>query len=346
MLPPLIRKARTMLSIAKNPLFFFDDDPDGLCAYMILSHFTRCGHGSMVKAKPYIDRSYLAKVEEYHPDLIVILDVPIVEQEFIDAVKVPIVWVDHHQPLERPGALYVNPRQFDLHANFPTTRLAYMISPKEEDLWIAMAGSVADYHLPDFTPEFIARYPDLLASGQTIEQARYDTEIGKVPRILTFLLKGRTSEVKKSIAILIRLQSPYELLRQETPAAKYLMKRYQTINRPYQRLLTRAKKVTPMGRILLFTYQEDEFSLTSELSNELSHLYPNHTIIVAREKSGEMKCSVRGKNPPVLSALTPALVGIDGYGGGHEVACGLVVKVQDWDRFLDRFEEELDKRRQ
>ena len=42
--------------------------------------------------------------------------------------------------------------------------------------------------------------------------------------------------------------------------------------------------------------------------------------------------------PPILEH---ALRGVEGYGGGHEHACGACVKVEDWDLFLEQFKEQL-----
>ena len=42
--------------------------------------------------------------------------------------------------------------------------------------------------------------------------------------------------------------------------------------------------------------------------------------------------------------LDLALKGCDGYGGGHEHACGLVVKQDDWDKFYAVFSEEVEKK--
>ena len=36
-----------------------------------------------------------------------------------------------------------------------------------------------------------------------------------------------------------------------------------------------------------------------------------------------------------------ALVGLEGYGGGHDYACGTCVKDKDFNVFLERFKSEL-----
>jgi single-stranded DNA-specific DHH superfamily exonuclease len=70
--------------------------------------------------------------------------------------------------------------------------------------------------------------------------------------------------------------------------------------------------------------------------------HPEKVVIIAREKSGEMKCSLRsGKNVVLAKMLEKALVGIEGYGGGHEQACGAVIKKEDFKQFLINLSMEL-----
>lgn len=334
---------KEQLATAKNPLFFFDDDPDGLCSFLLLYKINQEGHGSVVKTLPKIDLRFLRKVQEYRPDKIFILDIPIVGQEFIDAVKKPVFWLDHHQPLERQGIHYFNPRLNQPEIYFPTTGMTYQISQNPENLWLAMVGCLGDYHLPDFQQEFLKKYPDLMEKTSVIEKAIYQDPIGKLVRVFSFILKGKTSEVNKCIKILTRIKSPYEILNQQSPQGKYLYKRFENIDGKYQPLLQQAKKQVQKikGPLLLFIYTEQAWSFTSELASELLHLYPNKIILVARKKSGEIKCSLRSKKTPLPSILEKALMCIEGYGGGHEFACGANIKEHDWQQFLVNFKKEL-----
>src|SRR3989344_3558509 len=91
-----LEQIKEFLNKSENPLIFFDDDPDGLCSYLLLSRYFKKGYGVIIKASPKLDISYLRKVEEYCPDLVLILDQPSIEQEFVDKINVPIIWIDHH----------------------------------------------------------------------------------------------------------------------------------------------------------------------------------------------------------------------------------------------------------
>ena len=331
---------RNELKTAQRPLFFYDDDPDGLTSFLLLYKVYREGRGVIVKSSSKLEKPMLGKDEEQKPDKIFVLDVPVIDQEFAAGVHVPIFWIDHHQPLQVKNVQYFNPRVKDPDIYIPTSRMAYQISTRHEDLWIAAVGCFGDYYLPDFLREFLERYPALLPKALPLPEILYQTPVGKLVRIFSFLLKGKTTEVYKCIKILTRIASPDEILQQSTPAGKYLFQRFEQINQRYEPLIERARQQATKSKVLLFHYQEDEWSFTADLANELAAAYQKKVIIIAREKGGEMKCSLRAQFP-ILPALEKALVGIDGFGGGHPNACGMVIKKPDWERFLQRFKDEV-----
>ncbi len=331
---------REELKTAKNPLFIYDDDADGLCSFLLLYRINREGKGIPLKTAPKLDLRLMRKVEELAPDKIFALDVPIIEQEFIDAVKRPVFWIDHHMPLERKNVHYFNPRINDLDAYVPTSRMAYQVNGNPEDLWIAAAGCLADYYAPDFLDEFIAKHPYLLPEKGDLPTMIYKNKVGELIKLFFFILKGPTSEVRKSISILTRIKSPDEIFKEETSSGRFILRRFKEINKRYEYLLKEAKKTASRSKILLFNYTDQQWSFTSNLANELAALYPNKVIIIVRKKSEEMKCSLRAQFP-ILKMVEKALENVEGYGGGHPNACGAVIKESSWERFLQQFKQEL-----
>jgi len=331
-----IKKFRDELKSSYNPLYFFDDDPDGLASFLLFYRFVREGRGVVVKAKPILDEKYLRKVKEHTPDKIFVLDKPDISQEFIDGAKTKIIWLDHHALKEKQGVSYFNP-MVDKGDNTPTSYWAYKIV--EKDFWIAMVGIVGDWFLPDFSEEFSNKYPDLLPKGvSSPEQALFETKLGKLIRIFSFVLKGKTSEVKKCIKVLTRIESPYEILNQTTSKGKFIYKKFEKLNVQYEEMINDAVKNSKiMGDLFVYIYDNQKVCFTGNLSNELLYKYNDKIVIIGRSKSGEMKCSLRSGTKKVLPILKKALEGVDGYGGGHEFACGVCVKVEDWDKFLEQF---------
>ena len=132
-----------------------------------------------------------------------------------------------------------------------------------------------------------------------------------------------------------------EILNQETAQGKFIYRRYEAINEKYEELIKEARKGVTRSKLLLFYYSENKMSFTADLANELvNHLYPKKVVLIARNKSGEMKCSLRSKTP-IRDALARALEGVQGYGGGHENACGAVIKEEDWEQFLKNLKREI-----
>jgi len=339
----LCEEVREHLDSCKRPLFFFDDDPDGTCSFILLYKYKGEGKGIPVKAAPIVNERFIPKVEEYQPDKIFILDVPMVSQDFLDEMKVPVVWVDHHGPYDRKKVKYYNPRLADQDDNSATTANCYAITSSKKDIWIAMLGAVGDWQLPYFKKEFCKLYPDYLdIKVKQPEEALFNSKIGKLVKMLSFMLKGKISIVMKCIKIMTRIEHPNEIFDGETPRAKFLLKHITPIEQRYDELLKKSRKSKKKSEILLFTYTDIMMSFTKELSNELLYLYPDKLIVVGRIKSGEVKLSTRTTRRLLPPIIEKALEGVEGYGGGHEHACGACVKEKDFELFIKQIEEQLD----
>src|SRR3989338_3752050 len=171
------------LDSCQSPLYFFDDDPDGLSSFLLLYRYKREGHGIVVKTHPKLDSRSVSRLEEYKPDKVFILDIALLDQSFVDSCPVPIIWIDHHGPHEINGVMYFNPR-------------------------------------------IRKKYPDLVGNKKTIGDIYFTTRLGELIKAFSFCLKGKTADVRKSINVLTRIKTPYEILNQETPAEKFISKNF------------------------------------------------------------------------------------------------------------------------
>lgn len=332
----VIRKA---LDSSQNPLFFFHDDPDGLASFLILYRYVRRGRGFPVKAKPVITSAFAHKVVETVADRVFVLDIAEVDQNFIDSVSVPIFWIDHHIPLNRSNVVYVNPR-VSLKENIPTPALCYEFVNR--DLWIAIVGCISEWYIPPFIDLAKKQFPDLFGSAKTIEELLFHSPIGILSQVFSFNLKGESKDVYSSIRIFTRIEHPDEILKQTTSQGKFLWRRYLEVKQRYDVMRERALRTPVTGKLLVFTYSSDNWSLTKDLANELIALNPDKLVVLGREKSGEMRCSIRsGKNIFLPDILAVALKGLNATGGGHEHACGAAVPVAEFPLFLERLEAEV-----
>lgn len=335
-------KAKKELNECVRPFFLFDDDPDGLASFLLLYKMIRGGKGMAVKGSMTNERM-LNVVKSYQPDLIIILDKPVVEQDFFDEMKTKCVWIDHHEPQDRKGNItYVNPRVFNPEDNQPTSLLAYKIT--NEDAWIATVGIVADWQLP---PEELRKECEEICPGfisseiQTPQEALFASNAGKLARVFSFNLKGKSSDVLTTMKILSRIKNPSELLNKEHSQAKLLMKKYEQRLKEYEELKSQVE-VDENNPVLLFKYNDNKNSYTVDLSNELLYSFPDKLIIIARQSGESYKCSLRSSTLRVNKILEETLAITGGNGGGHEHACGAVIENERFEDFVKVISEQAE----
>jgi len=331
-----IEEIREHLNNAQNPVFFFDNDQDGLCSFILLQRYIGRGKGFPIKTSPDLTKDYFRKVEEFNSDYIFILDKPEVSEEFIAEVEkknIPIVWIDHHNtPKERISkyANYYNPLLSKEKTNEPVTYICQKIANKKEDLWIAMVGCISDNFVPPFYEDFIKDFPDLCKDYKNAFDILYGTDIGKIARIIGFGLKDTISNVISMVKFLISSKGPYDFL-EENPKNKTIHKRFEEIDKKYQRLLSKAKKEGLSGNLIFFKYAGDT-SMSSDIANGLKYLFPKKFIIVAYTKGAKINISGRGNNvrEVVLKAISEIK---NSTGGGHENAVGAQIPKEDMEQF-------------
>ena len=318
-----------------KPLIIHDNDPDGLCSGIIVHRYTG-GDTRRLIGRATLTSEWFERLG-VKANKIVILDIPEVDQDFLSQHNMP-VWIDHHMPLQRSNVVYVNPRNYDVNAYVPTTTMAHDFFGDEKTLWIAMVGSLADYHWPHFADEFKQMYPDL-CTHDNIQDALTKDVVSELVRIFFFLLKGEREEVAQHVKDLYSVQSPYELLTQSTKQGKRLWNRYQKRNERFLAVLKHARSKNTRSKLLAYEYQPDTWSFTSYLANMLSTSLQGKTIIIARRDKGLMKCSCRGPN--VLEAIQHVLPKVGGRGGGHPTACGASVPEDQWELFKKLLKSQL-----
>lgn len=336
MLPEqLYKELKDELDNCANPLFLYDDDPDGLCSFLQCIRYKKDGHGTFVKSVPRVGEQFLRYIEKYNPDKLFILDMPEVVEEFFDKVKIPIVWVDHHKHNYQPSHVKsFNPHDHEIDEN-NTSTTGIIYGALKQDLWIASVGAIGDWTIPYYIKEFCEKYPDLLSKDVTSPpEALFDSEFSKVINIFSMLLKGDTKTVKNCIKKLAKIKNPYDLINGDSEEAKYILRKTKKTIEDYESLLARALETKDEDGIIVFIYDANKNSFSKEVSNYLQYKNPDKVIIVGRNKSGEYKLSIRAQKQSINPILDKALIGIDGYGGGHEHACGACINEHHFETFI------------
>ena len=332
-----ISEIKETLENSSNPLFFFDNDVDGLCAFLILRRSLDRGKGIPIKSFPDLKEKYLAKIDELNPDSIIVLDKAEVEESFLDGVierNLPIIWIDHHESksskILKEKTNYYNP----LPDKVPTTFLAQKIFERSEDLWLAMIGCIGDVYMPDFAEEFEKLSPELFNSKIEALEAQQTTEIGKMCRMLNFGLMDTTTNVVSLIKYLFTAKNAYDIL-EENAKTKQFHTRYAELNSIFQKQIDKAESnLDKKSKIVFHSYSGDT-SMSSVISNRLYFKYPGKLIFVAFKKSDKVNISLRGEN--ALKITLAAIKYIDGAtGGGHEVATGSTVPTDEFEKFKEK----------
>lgn len=328
-----IKEIREHLESSQNPLFFFDNDLDGLSSFLLFCRFLGHGKGVAIKSFPKLDESYTRKIRELNPDKIFILDKPMVSEEFIEYCAqhgLPIIWIDHHEPQKMKDVNYYNPMNGKKPSNEPVSYLCWQVVQRDD--WIALLGCLNDWYLPEFTKDFSRKYPGLLDNIKSPGDARFKTEIGKILMILSFAMKDSTTNVMRMIRILIDTQTPYEIVSGDK---KYdpIMRRYKQINKTYKKLFGKAQEQS-RGKILFFQYSGD-MSISRELCNELYYRHPGKIVVVAYVKGEKVNISLSSSKHDLRPIVAAALKEVEGSGGGHPQACGASIQVKDLEKFKE-----------
>jgi len=329
-----LEKIYNLIEKSSNPLIFFDDDPDGLCSYLLIKKHFGKGNPIVIKSSPELDISYLKKISEYSPDLVIVLDKPIVSQDFIDKVDVPIIWIDHHPITDVKGVNYFNPLFNNKNDSRPVSYWCYQLT--KENLWISAVGVASDYSLAT-VKEFNEKFPDLCEYTDDAGKIMFETKLGKLIKLFHFILKGNPYKILQYVAVMEKIESPYELLEGTSENAREIIKVYNKVNKEYEALLDDALK-PQKSKLHIFLYVSGKSSFTSELSNEIIFRFKNKMILVGRKKNELVKLSLRYQKADLRKIVQKSLEGLEGTGGGHEHACGAHVKAEDFNEFVKRLE--------
>ncbi|MDO8528827.1 MAG: DHHA1 domain-containing protein [Nanoarchaeota archaeon] len=335
-----IKEIREHLNKAQNPIFFFDNDGDGLCSFLLLQRFIGRGKGVPIRTFPELSSDYVKRINELNADYIFILDKPIVSQEFFEEIRqinLPIVYIDHHKidfSLIPKFVNYYNPLLNKKKTNEPVTYLCYGISQKKEDAWIALIGSICDNYVPKFYSQIQKDYPDLTVQSKKSPEIYYNSQLGKIAQMFNFALKDSITNVVTMIKFLMKVKSPNDVLNESKD--NFLMhKRFEEINKKYHKFLEKACDFDKKEKMIFFEYG-GETSISADIANGLKYRFPNKVIVVAYISGAKANISVRGKK--IREIALKAIKDLeDASGGGHEDAVGLRVKIEDLGKLRENF---------
>ncbi len=345
-----VKEIKKHLEKAQNPLFLFDNDQDGLCSFLILQRYIKRGKAYPIKVSPAMTKDYFKKVQELNADYIFILDQPEVSEEFFEEVEkhnIPTLWIDHHDIPGRKIPTFVdfynpiyNPENKEKFSE-PTTYLCYQITKEKKDLWLSVAGCIADHFTPDIYQQFKKEYPELCLSSNSEEpfEIFYNSEIGKLSRIIGFGLKDKISNVIKMIKMLYNAKNPYDILN-ESKENKLLLKKFQEVEKKFNKFVDKAT-LQKNEEFIFFKYA-GEISMSADIANKLSFIFPEKPVIVIYAKGPRANISGRGDN--IRKIVLEAIKNLEkSTGGGHEKAVGAQINLTQIEKFHDNLKSIINK---
>jgi single-stranded DNA-specific DHH superfamily exonuclease len=331
-----LKQLRSQLEESQNPLFFYDNDADGLCSFLILRKALDRGKGVAIKSFPDLKEQYTKKVDELNPDTIVIIDKAELSEEFANHAEeknIPIIWIDHHETKTRQEiidkTLYYN----SYPSSEPTSYIVQKIFNRPQDIWLSIIGCIGDVYMPDFAEKFSKENPDLLPPNIDAFIALQTTTIGKIARKINFGLMDTTTNILSLVKYLTRAKGPYDIL-EENASTKQFHKRSNQLEEFLQKQIQKAESsLDPNSPAIFFTYSGNT-SMSSEISNNLAFNHKDKLIVVAFLRPEKANISIRGKNAlKITYAATKEILGATG--GGHEEATGAMVPISDFETFKD-----------
>lgn len=331
-----ILEIREKLEASQNPLFFYDNDCDGLCSFLILRRALNRGKGVTIKSFPDLKAQYCRKIDELNPDTIVILDKAELSQEFADYAEekdIPIIWIDHHET-KTPKETIKKTFYYTSHPSAePTSYIAQKIFNRQDDIWLSLLGCIADVYLPEFAKKFSADNPELLPPNLDAFTALQSTTLGKIARKLNFGLMNSTTSILILTKYLFKANSPYDIL-EENQSTREFHKRVNQLEKFFNKQIEKAEsQIKENSKLLFFTYSGNT-SMSSEISNQLSFRHKDKLIVVAFLRPEKANISIRGKNALKITKLATKDI-LGATGGGHEEATGAMVPILDFEKFKE-----------
>lgn len=368
----IIRRSDTIVSnITQQDQAFllFHDDADGCCAAAVLldlfstqksSNITiPITYASPEKHSVEITPRLQRKLREKKPKHIISVDLALTKTHrkigrLLSSLNARMLVYDHHtqsKSLQWPKeCTHLNPLKYNL-GNIPASYFSYILhkhyTKKDNSNWVAATGVVADYRTgecQDLIRKVKDQYP-YLYPFKTIDQP---TALKSPLMIMGHLVNSGYQHsdypgAKIAVEALLEalsLEDPKALLEGKTKKTSLLHKFRLEVEKELKKHLDnfQLKADLQLNSKLVFYSIEPKFNITSEISTQLEHGYPNTIIaVISPETPKTLKVSLRrGINVKTdLSLLAEEASNNleNGSGGGHKDAAGCILQNKDLARW-------------
>ncbi|MEM4719556.1 MAG: DHH family phosphoesterase [Candidatus Pacearchaeota archaeon] len=322
-----LKELKNLIINSKNPVFLFDNDPDGICSAAILLRNIRKGNFFVLKSIDKLNKKIKKKILSLCPSEIFFLDKPFYEEKFIGKIKerkIKIIFIDHHeQKIKDRECLYFN----SYPSSEPVSYITQKIFNSKDTIFLSLIGCISDVFLPEFFYKEKEKYPELFNQSNKPLDIIYSSNFGKIIKILSLSLKNKDNNIVKILYYLAKSNSFYDILI-EKKENQFMHEKYKELNKIIENNI---KKIKVFDSFVFLEFS-GKYSLTSEISNKLLYLYQKKFILVCYKKEDIVNISLRGEKAKkfvekILKKIKNSI------GGGHEKACGLRIPMSEYDNF-------------
>lgn len=364
---------------SKKPIMFFDCDADGGTSYLQLKKLREDLRGYPMSKGEKSQEEVLQFLDGN--DLIVLFDTPAVHDFFFDKIKDrDIVWVDHHPneqvfQANKYGITHFNPLNFNKLDSRPSCYWAYLIARKEENLQLAVLGSVTDYYILDIIKDlynFNRKIFNLIFNGlsedkreelfrfisekgfedreenyklrvEWVQYLVFETNIYKFRLLFDFIYKMEYEDTLKAIKILEK--TPLDEIIGEIEAGKgFLFEDLSAFMKKLKKLVSK-NYIKNKEKEFIFVEHRGKTSFNRHLIDELLYKCKKAKVIETifkKQGSDLISGSIRGRDGyAIIPLMVKSLESVEGQGGGHPNAGGFAVSKKDFSKFQNRFEREI-----
>ena len=207
-----------------------------------------------------------------------------------------------------------------------------------EDLdWVAGMGIIGDYagaSWKGFLDRIYKKYPYL--KGRNLYS--FENKIGYINHLITSGYYSKRRGAKLGFDACLAAESPLDIIRLNSAAAKKLKKLYNEIEKDINHTMKVWKKEAEIieSKKLIILKLKTKFPTQSPISTKISIKKPNYTVIVAMKSNNKIHISFRRQDGKVncgklASNATKNLKNANG--GGHAPAAGGKIMARDWEKF-------------
>jgi single-stranded DNA-specific DHH superfamily exonuclease len=337
-------------------LIIFNNDGDGICSCTLLMKFLELTK----RKKPYIiaqpipmEKNIVQKIKSTFPKKIIFLDIVVDQQE--DIIKkirsfADILIIDHHQINknlntrhgDHASVVHFNPRFTDKDVYQSTSYCVYKLCSElmnmADFLWMAGVGMVSDYNL-DNSKDLVAE----VKKKYKIETDLYASFFGRIADMVSASHATGLLSCEEIAELFMRIDDPKNI--ENARGGDKLIRSYQEIENEMLSIMGDSERNAEVsGKIVLYNLKS-KYKLISPVSTKISEKYRDRLVLIYSKSGNKIKVSARNqkKNINAGKIMKFAASGLKASGGGHEAAAGATVDEKDWDKFIEKVKELVNK---